>query len=169
MRVYDFVLEPDGVIRAVMEPDRISGFRNRRGRRLGTPTMGLDLIPENGWDEARASISYSGPHGFRTWLCDVYGFEFEEMEGVGGDRPWDDVWFTQEVMDLVPLLNHSDCDGYMDVADAERVLGVLASIADRIEVGNVETLQTDFYKPFIEDLLVVLEECIRSNRRVEFS
>ena len=64
--------------------------------------MGLDF------SHCDAHWSYGGFHAFRCRIADEIGINLDEMEGFGGSKSWD------EVNDpIVPLLNHSDCDGHL--------------------------------------------------------
>lgn len=62
--------------------------------------MGLDF------SHCDAHWSYSGFHFFRKRLAAEIRVELDEMAGFGGTGDW------SKVKDpIVPLLNHSDCDG----------------------------------------------------------
>lgn len=88
--------------------------------------MGLDIRPGG------ASWSYSGFHEFRVRLAAEEGFVLAEMQGFGapwrneqpGIRGWDEIKSP-----LVPLLNHSDCEGYLDAYECEEMLPRLRQIA----------------------------------------
>ena len=74
----------------------------------------------------RPSWSYSGFDDFRQRLAREIGIELNEMEHFGGARPWSDV-----VSDIVPLLNHSDCDGELSPEDCARVAPALRRLIAR--------------------------------------
>ncbi|KZE47058.1 hypothetical protein AV540_20985 [Brevibacillus parabrevis] len=64
--------------------------------------MGLDF------SHCEARWAYSGCHRFRQRLATQVGFDLNAMDGFDGTRSWD------EINDpIVPLLNHSDCDGVL--------------------------------------------------------
>lgn len=64
--------------------------------------MGLDFTHCN------AHWSYSGFNTFRTKLAKEIGMDLASMEGFGGKTPWTD--FEDPIL---PLLDHSDCDGVL--------------------------------------------------------
>lgn len=73
--------------------------------------MGLDF------SHGEASWSYSGFDRFRVKLAQEIGMNFDEMDGlVPNGRSWDD--FDDPVL---PLLNHSDCDGDLTVKECKQV------------------------------------------------
>jgi hypothetical protein len=85
--------------------------------------MGVDF------SHCDASWAYSGFNRFRSRLAKYAGFELSEMEGFDGKRPWSEI-----TDDIVPLLNHSDCDGELSVDEcikvAPRLRVILASWPD---------------------------------------
>ena len=66
--------------------------------------MGLDLRVKGYYSKNSKIGSYSGFHDFRIEWARHLGFEFEEMEGSGGTKP-----YTNEPLEF--FFNHSDCDG----------------------------------------------------------
>ena len=83
--------------------------------------MGLRINPGG------ASWAYGGFMRFRERLAEAEGLVLGEMVGFGGEKPWE---FTSgnPVTTLAPLLNHSDCDGYLSGWQCEEVLPRLRSI-----------------------------------------
>jgi hypothetical protein len=79
--------------------------------------MGIDF------SHGSASWSYGGFHAARVKLADAVGFRLEEMVGFGGDRDWSAIDSP-----LVPLLNHSDCDGELSVEECKTVAPALRKI-----------------------------------------
>jgi len=83
--------------------------------------MGLDFL------QCDASWSYSGFNDFRRRLARDIGFDLNEMMGFSkgfhwqdgyapGTRPW------SEIDDpIVPLLNHSDCEGELSPQECAQV------------------------------------------------
>ena len=61
------------------------------------------------------SWSYGGFHRFRRRLAAEIGIDLDCMVGFGGEVPWDSISDP-----IVPLLDHSDCDG--DIAPDVAVL-----------------------------------------------
>jgi hypothetical protein len=72
--------------------------------------MGVDF------SHCDASWAYSGFHRFRARLATSAGFDLSQMEGFDGNKPWSEIHD-----DLVPLLNHSDCDGKLSVKECKQV------------------------------------------------
>jgi hypothetical protein len=83
-------------------------------------TLGL---PSWGW-----SRPYSAFNRFRTRLAAEVGIDLDSMKGFGlsNARPWSEV-----DDDLVPLLDHSDCDGDLSPEEAKRVAPRLREIVSR--------------------------------------
>lgn len=87
--------------------------------------MGLTIRPGG------AHWSYYGLDSLRKRLAEAEGFDLREMHGfepfgapdtwVG--KSWDDVYTP-----LKPLLNHSDCDGYLRAYECEEVIPRLREI-----------------------------------------
>jgi len=75
--------------------------------------------------------SYSGFGGWRRDSASRVGIDLDDMVGFGGKIPFPE-WNASEPS-LIPLLNHSDCDGSLSptearsVAAAMRNLGMVAS------------------------------------------
>jgi hypothetical protein len=81
--------------------------------------MGLDF------DHGDAHWSYRGFGRFRKRLAEAIGVRLEEMRGFGGGKSWDTV---QD--DIVPLLNHSDCDGELTPEECAKVAPRLSKLAE---------------------------------------
>lgn len=86
--------------------------------------MGLDIRP------GHACWSYSGFNMFRRALAAEEGIDLNQMVGFGGERPWE-TSHGEHITPLAPLLNHSDCDGYLEGYECEEVLPRLKLILDR--------------------------------------
>lgn len=81
--------------------------------------MGLDF------SHCDARWAYSGFNRFRNRLSAAININYENMEGCGGDQKW------EEIKDaILPLLNHSDCDGELSPEEcktiAPRLLEIIA-------------------------------------------
>lgn len=64
-----------------------------------------------------ACWSYSGFGAFRKKLANEIGMELEKMRGFkGGVIP-----FSEFDDDIIPLLDHSDCDGVLTTEECNRV------------------------------------------------
>lgn len=64
--------------------------------------MGIDF------SHCGAHWAYSGFNKFRERLAEKIGFDLRKMAGFDGDQSWDTM-----NDDIKPLLNHSDCDGFL--------------------------------------------------------
>lgn len=72
--------------------------------------------------------SYSGFHRFRASLAELCGIELDKMGGFGGSRAWPSV----ESEPLVPLLNHSDCDGELSAEECRVVAPRLRELLPKL-------------------------------------
>jgi len=60
--------------------------------------------------------AYSGFNRFRDRLTKELGFSLKDMEGFGGNKSWDKIKDP-----ILPLLNHSDCDGNLTPEECKEV------------------------------------------------
>lgn len=93
--------------------------------------MGLDLHAELMSPDHHVHFSYGSFAEFRRRLAeDGLGVPLDSMKGFGGERLWSDF----ESDPLAALLNHSDCDGYLEDLECEglavRLRGVVAKWED---------------------------------------
>lgn len=72
--------------------------------------MGLDF------SHCNARWAYSGFMRFRRKLANEIGMDLSKMEGFDGDIP-----FSNYKDDIIPLLDHSDCDGELTVEECKKV------------------------------------------------
>lgn len=72
--------------------------------------MGLDF------SHTDARWAYSGFANFRRRLAKEIGMDLDAMEGFGGD-----IKFELFKDDIIPLLDHSDCDGELTVEECKKV------------------------------------------------
>lgn len=72
--------------------------------------MGLDF------SHTDARWGYSGFNNFRRRLAKEIGMDLDAMEGFGGD-----ILFSNFNDDILPLLDHSDCDGELTVNECKKV------------------------------------------------
>lgn len=68
--------------------------------------------------------SYSSFNEFRTYLAKKIGINYKEMKGFGGNKEWSEI----EYNDLFPLLNHSDCEGFISMRYLEGIITELENI-----------------------------------------
>lgn len=128
--------------------------------------MGLDIRPGS------ASWSYSGFHEFRVRLAREEGFELDAMQGFGsawrgqepGTRSWDEIDSP-----LVPLLNHSDRDGYLDRYECEEMLPRLREIADKWATEQFADPVLRYDVAQLRDLISGMEHSVLHGCSVVFS
>lgn len=118
--------------------------------------MGLDLRAMTP-GEKHAQWSYGGFARFRNRLAAAIGVDLNQMEGYGGSRPWSEVHD-----DLVPLLNHSDCDGTLSYEDALLVAPRLLRIV-------AEWPDDDYDRSMALQFVDVLNEAVEHYGSVRFS
>jgi hypothetical protein len=121
--------------------------------------VGLVLFPgDDDISSPDVSWSYTGFGVFRRWLAQAEGFALDEMNGFGGQRPWNDISTT-----LAPLLNHPDDDGPdLGPLQCAAILPRLQEIADQLQEGSTDPL----LQRNIDDarqLVVVLRLCIEKD------
>jgi hypothetical protein len=102
--------------------------------------MGLDILVGN---KGFASWSYSGFNDFRTRLARVIGITLNDMSGFGflaekaGKQSKNIDW--SEVDDpIVPLLDHSDCEGELDPKTCAKVAPRLRELLDKMDSDTTE-------------------------------
>jgi hypothetical protein len=83
--------------------------------------MGIDF------SHSGAHWAYSGFNRARTRLAATLGFRLDDMIGFGGSRAWPDA----DGSPLVHLLDHSDCDGELTVAQCKVVAPALRKAVER--------------------------------------
>ena len=115
--------------------------------------MGLDLY--NGISEG-VYWSYDCFHDFRNKLADIIGISLNEMTGFYGTKSWDNV-----EDDIVPLLNHSDCDGELSVEECKKVAPRLDEILEKLE-------DDDYDKKLAKGLVQMMKNCIEHNVSLKF-
>lgn len=116
--------------------------------------MGLDLhLVRVDYDGPHARWAHSGFMEFRRRLAKEIGVDLDEMEGfkkIGGGRRW------AEVLDpLVPLLDHSDCDGWLDYDACVKVAPRLREI--------VEPWPRDYDRQQALALVAMMEEVVEGD------
>jgi len=84
--------------------------------------MGLDTS-HNAWHGPYSSFNL-----WRTLICEKAGLGYlRNYIGFGGEKQWD------ENHPLVPLLNHSDCDGEIKWEDCKGIAVALTEILPKLE------------------------------------
>jgi hypothetical protein len=112
--------------------------------------MGLEF------EQADASWSYSGFSSFRYRLAEKIGMDLDEMEGFYGKRP-----FSDYDDPIIPLLDHSDCEGFISVEDCKRVAPRLREL-----IGDWD--ENDYDRQQAEMLANGMDDCVKDNTPLEF-
>ena len=110
-----------------------------------------------GLDVGKARWSYSGFGEFRHRLCEQLGIKLSAMRGFGGETPW--ALYADEP--LVPLLDHSDCDGELTPEQCATVAPRLRELVDAWE-------EDDYDRIHAIRLTESMEECAANNEPLEF-
>jgi hypothetical protein len=82
-----------------------------------------------GFTAKTASWSYSGFNRFRELVASKAGISLDSMVGFGGQMAWEDL--AGEA--LLPLLNHSDCDGELTPEECKTVAPRLRELAPQLK------------------------------------
>jgi len=90
--------------------------------------MGLDF------DKSDAQWSYGGFNRFRKMLAETVGIDLEKMEGFGSP-PYKGISWDGIDDEIIPLLNHSDCEGELTAQECKQVAPRLREIASQWEDG----------------------------------
>lgn len=101
--------------------------------------MGLDLELLRDDRALHARWSYGGFAAFRKRLAAEAGITLSAMVGFGGDKPW--ATFSED--GIVPLLNHSDCDGYLYYSDCDQILPRLRELTATWDADDYDRQQAD--------------------------
>ena len=87
------------------------------------------------FSHGRASWSCTGFNRFRSRLADLIGISLDEIAGYGGNKT-----FEGEEDPIVPLLDHSDCDGDLSPEEcakiAPRLKEMIGILSKRAESGE---------------------------------
>lgn len=102
------------------------------------------------------SWSYGGFGEFRRRLAAEIGINLHEMKGfLGGWRPW-------KMRDpIVPLLNHSDCDGVLTPAEC-------AQVAPRLRELVAEWEDDNYDRDMALKLADAMDACVADGVDLEF-
>ena len=113
--------------------------------------MGVDF------SHCNAHWAYSGFMRFRQKLADQsIGVDLLSMHGYGGDTPWEN--FDD---DIIPLLNHSDCEDDLTFEECAKIAPRLKEIIENWDDG-------DYDKRSALELIVGMEECILNEESLSF-
>jgi len=103
---------------------------------------------------------YSSFNKWRTWLAEFAGFPLREMYGFDGAKEWTK---DMQKQDYYPLLNHSDCDGWLTVDDCKKTVSFLDKIIKK-EVGEEEEYYQKKAVQFRDGCLLAIDK----NEPIEF-
>jgi len=118
--------------------------------------MGVDINP------GHACWAYGGFARFREALAEEEGLKLRSMEGYGGELSWEHVNTT-----LAPLLNHSDCDGFLSPWDCKDMLPRLREIRHKWrDLGYVDRA---YDVGQMGQLIYGMEHCVEHRCAVVFS
>ncbi|MBK3580882.1 hypothetical protein JHN63_45340 [Streptomyces sp. MBT65] len=127
--------------------------------------MGLVLFPGDD-DTSSPDVSWSCKEFavFRRWLAQAEGFGLDEMQGFGGQRPWDDVRTP-----LAPFLDHPDGGGPdLSPLQCAAILPRLQEITDQCQERGADPLHRRHLTD-ARNLAVVLRFCVGKDVDLLFS
>ena len=118
--------------------------------------MGLDF------SHGEARWAYSGFMRFRSMLAETLGYDVPLHEMYGNN--------THDIMKdeaIWPLINHSDCEGELTVAEMEQILPQLKAIVAAWEAGYLVTDVTSEIQR-ASNLIESMEFAIEDNESLGF-
>jgi len=118
--------------------------------------MGLDTT-HNCWHG-----SYSSFNSFRRELCCQIGINLYDLIGYGGNKMHEE----NIQHDIMPLINHSDCDGILTVEESKKVLKGLYIISSNLDEKKLDN--PSYFKSKLYQFIGGLELAIDLNEPVEF-
>jgi hypothetical protein len=78
------------------------------------------------FSHCKAQWSYGGFHIFRTKLAAEIGIVLDDMKGFNGQTSWEGL-----TDDIIPLLNHSDCDGGLPPDECRKIAPRLRELVSK--------------------------------------
>jgi len=117
--------------------------------------MGLDTS-HNAWHGPYSSFNL-----WRTLICKKAGLGYlRNYIGFGGEKQWD------ENHPLIPLLNHSDCDGEIKWKDCKGIADALTEILPKLELEDwyIE----DWYIGKTKDFINGCMEAYNAQENIDF-
>ncbi len=109
-----------------------------------------------------AQWSYSGFAHFRRRLARDIGLALDQMQGYA--ERWGILWSTVD-HPLVPLLYHSDCDGYLSPGECRAIAPALREIVQQWE-EDPPGLRLDKWNAL--ELAAAMEDCAEKGEPLEF-
>jgi len=119
--------------------------------------MGLDTT-HNCWHGP-----YSSFKDFRNALAAQIGIDLNDYIGYGSPDATKDL--TSIDHDLMPLFNHSDCDGILTVEESKRIVKGLNSVLKNF---NDQLDAPYYFKEYIEQFRDGCLDAISKNEIIEF-
>ena len=111
---------------------------------------------------------YHGPYSsftdFRYALADQIDIDLDDYIGYRGYRPTK--YLDTIEHDIMPLLNHSDCDGILTVEECKRIANGLTNILDNFNEDINYSINN--FKDKIIQFRDGCLEAIQNNEEVEF-
>jgi len=104
---------------------------------------------------------YSYFNTFREWIAKQVGIDLRSMLGFkegGGGIPWDG--FDHPI---IPLLNHSDCDGELTIEECHSIIKGAYEILEKIPTGEYNEFADALYK-----FATGCESAVELNEHVNF-
>jgi len=125
--------------------------------------MGLDISA--GGISFRAG-SYSGFAQFRDWLVQQIGHKNQNeyidwhCENWGEWNRTKGMYKKAQNIPLGPLIGHSDCDGYLTVGDAKKLLPELLDIQKSLLISFPATNEEKYMREQLENWIDACQEII---------
>jgi hypothetical protein len=109
---------------------------------------------------------WHGPYGsfnrFRTTLAKQIGIDLNDYNGYGGEGNKD---LNSIDHDIMPLLNHSDCDGRLTIAESRRIIKGLNNILENYK----EDIPCDYdFKEQIERFRNGCTDAVSKRQMIKF-
>ena len=136
--------------------------------------MGIDFSVQ-GSDLETPSWSYSNFNLFRQRVAQAVGIDLDEMKGFGNGPTYDGVSWDTVSDDVVPLLNHSDCDGELSPSECSLIAPRLREILNSGTSGFIIPVDpnkysygddVDYYRGM--NLVACMEDAVRLNNPLVF-
>ena len=113
-----------------------------------------------------AQWSYSGFMNFRKRIAASCGANLLEMEGFKENgRPWEYPWIGT-LGDLIPFMNHSDCDGHLTAKQCRRAAVRLRQVLELFKCIGVPVYDHDVINGI--KLAEAMECCALERRHLRF-
>ncbi len=93
--------------------------------------MGLDTT-HDAWHGP-----YSSFNTFRYWLAEQIGVNLSEYIGYSNEKATKSLESIDH--DIMPLLNHSDCDGKLTPGECRQIVKGLKDIMDKLPADTIKT------------------------------